>query len=124
MESVVNLDSLLYNFNEGIKLLNRKELILDVLLKALYIVSDKCFFSLPHFIGQLLKVDSILASRANLGESYELKLYLILLIRITKVSFEFLLELGVVPKDLLGLWLALPKCLSEVILIEGLSLGG
>jgi len=75
-------------------------------------------------MGQLLKVDSILASRANLGEPYELKLYLILLIRITKVSFEFLLELSVVSKDLSGLWLVLPKCLSEVILIEGLSLGG
>ena len=124
MESVVNLDSLFYNFSEGIKLLNRKELILDVLLKAPYIVSDKCFFSLPYLIGQLLKVNSILASRANLGEPYKLKLYLILLIRITKVSFEFLLKLNVVPKDLLGLWLALPKCLNEVILIEGLSLGG
>ena len=75
-------------------------------------------------MGQLLKVNGILASRANLGEPYKLKLYLILLIRIAKVSFEFLLELGVVPKDLLGLWLALPKCLSKVILIEGLSLGG
>ena len=124
MESVIDLDSLLCNFSEGIKLLNRKELILDVLLKAPHIVSDKCFFSPPRLMGQLLKVDSILASRANLGEPYELKLYLILLIRITKVSFEFLLELSVVSKDLSGLWLVLPKCLSEVILIEGLSLGG
>src|SRR5438034_3415516 len=120
MESVVNLDSLLYDFSESIKLLNRKELILDVLLKAPYIVSDKCFFSLPRLMGQLLKVDSILTSRANLGEPYELKLYLILLIRITEVSFEFLLELGIVPKDLLGLWLAFPKCLGDVILLEGL----
>ena len=103
MESVVDLDSLLYDFSEGIKLLNRKELILDVLLKAPHIVNDKCFFSLPRLMGQLLKVDSILASRANLGEPYKLKLYLILLIRITKVSFKFLLELSVVPKDLLGL---------------------
>ena len=103
MESVVDLDSLLYDFSKGIKFLNRKELILDVLLKAPYIVSDKYFFSLSHLIGQLLKVDSILASQANLGESYELKLYLILLIGITKVSFKFLLKLGVVPKDLLGL---------------------
>jgi len=75
-------------------------------------------------MGQLLKVDSILASRANLGKPYKLKLYFIFLIGITEVSFEFLLKLSVVPKDLLGLWLALPKCLGEVILIEGLSLGG
>ena len=87
-------------------------------------MSDKCFFSLPRLVGQLLKVDSVLASRANLGEPYELKFYLILLIGIAEVSFEFLLELGVVPKDLLGLWLALPKCLGKVILIEGLSLRG
>src|SRR5436190_22277302 len=98
MESVVNLDSLLYDFSEGIKLLNRKELILDVLLKAPYIVSDKYFFSLPYLIGQLLKVDSILASRANLGEPYKLKLYLILVIGITKFSFKFFLKLNVVPK--------------------------
>ena len=124
MESVVDLDSLLYDFSEGIKLLNREELILDVLLKAPYVVSDKCFFSLPRLMGQLLKVDSILASRANLGKPHELKLYLILLIGIAEVSFEFLLELGVVPKDLSGLWLALPKCLGEVILVEGLSLRG
>ena len=103
MESVVNLDSLLYDFSKGIKLLNRKELILNVLLKAFHIVSNKYFFSLPHLIGQLLKVDGILASQANLGKPYKLKLYLILLIRITKVSFKFLLELGVVSKDLLGL---------------------
>ena len=51
MESVVDLDSLLRDFSEGIKLLNRKELILDVLLKAPYIVNDKCFFSLPYLIG-------------------------------------------------------------------------
>src|SRR5207247_9691924 len=103
IELVVDLDSLLYDFSEGIKLLNRKELILDVLLKAPYIVSDKCFFSLPRLMGQLLKVDSILASQTNLGKPYELKLYLILLIGITKVSFEFLLELSVVSNDLLGL---------------------
>ena len=103
MESVVDLDSLLYDFSEGIKLLNRKELILDVLLKAPHIVNDKCFFSLPRLMGQLLKVDSILASRANLGEPYKLKLYLILLIRITKVSFKFLLKVSIVLKDLLGL---------------------
>ena len=54
-------------------------------------------------MGQLLKVDSILASRANLGEPYKFKLYLIFLIGITKVSFKFLLKLSVVPKDLLGL---------------------
>ena len=51
IELVVNLNSLLYDFSEGIKLLNREKLILDVLLKALYIVSDKCFFSLPYLIG-------------------------------------------------------------------------
>ena len=51
IESVINLDSLLYDFSEGIKLLNRKELILDVLLKASYIVSNKYFFSLPYLIG-------------------------------------------------------------------------
>ena len=62
IELVVNLDSLLRDFSKGIKLLNRKELILDVLLKAPYVVSDKCFFSLSYLIGQLLKVDSILAS--------------------------------------------------------------
>src|SRR5438034_7846514 len=103
VESVIDLDSLFRDFSGGIKLLNREELILDVLLKAPYIISDKCFFSLPRLVGQLLKVDSILASQANLGKPYKLKLYLILLIRITKVSFEFLLKLGVVPKDLLAL---------------------
>src|SRR5207247_5563005 len=94
IELIVDLDSLFRDFSKGIKLLNRKELILDVLLKAPYIVSDKYFFSLPYLMGQLLKVDGILASRANLGKPYKLKLYLILLIRITKVSFKFLLELG------------------------------
>src|SRR5437667_12105747 len=98
MESVVDLDSLLCDFSEGIKLLNRKKLILDVLLKAPYIVSDKYFFSLPYLIGQLLKVNSILASQANLGKPYKLKLYLILLIRITKVSIKFLLKLSVIYK--------------------------
>ena len=51
MESVVDLDSLLRDFSEGIKLLNRKELNLNVLLKAPYIVSNKCFFSLPRLMG-------------------------------------------------------------------------
>ena len=51
MESVVDLDSLFRDFSESIKLLNRKELILDLLLKASYIVNDKCFFSPPRLIG-------------------------------------------------------------------------